>query len=176
MIRWVYSTLKGTLLVSVPRGVGCRHLDFAGGGTGGYGGRDQGSRDDFEDSRRAVKGDAGRTRQISSQNLDGRFHLAGGGLCFHERAETHREAEDCAVGVDAAFHTKCQMGTFGLTKPHLVRRTSAARTKSIAYDTRLRASTQIGCPNSARQLATARHRTPPKCTIGKMEDAEYTDG
>ena len=51
---------------------------------------------------RAVESDAGRARQIVSQDDDGRSHLAGGGLCFHERAQPHRQAEDRATASRSA--------------------------------------------------------------------------
>lgn len=48
--------------VALERSLGRGHLDRAGGPALGYGGRDQGARLHYEDSRRAVKLDAGRTR------------------------------------------------------------------------------------------------------------------
>ena len=78
--------------VALKRSLGCRHLDCASSRTSWYVGRDQGSRDHFEDRRCAVKRDASCAGQIRSQNLDSRSHLAGGRLCFHKRAQTYRQA------------------------------------------------------------------------------------
>ncbi len=74
-----------------------RHLDLTAGGAGGDSGLDLGFRDHGEASRRAVEGDAGRAGQIRSQNLDRGSHLAGGGLCFHEWAETRIKTVDRAI-------------------------------------------------------------------------------
>jgi len=45
----------------------------------------------------AVKGDAGRARQIGSQNSYGRPHYAGSRCASTNRAQTYRQAEDRAV-------------------------------------------------------------------------------
>lgn len=81
---------------------GRHHLNYAGSGARGYIGRDFGTGSDFEHCRRAVEGDAGRARQIRSQNLNLRFHLAGGRHRFYKRAETHVQAEDRAIAHGAA--------------------------------------------------------------------------
>src|ERR1035438_658068 len=76
---------------------GCYHLDYPAACAGGHGGGDFGFRNYRESSRRAVKGDPGRAGQIGPQNPDSRSHLAGGGRCFHKRAQTYGQAEDCAA-------------------------------------------------------------------------------
>lgn len=88
--------------VALERSPGCRHLDRAGSRARWHVGRDQGSRNHFEDRRGAVKCDASCAGQIRSQNLDSRSYLAGGRLCFHKRAQTYRQAEDRAVAAGPA--------------------------------------------------------------------------
>jgi len=44
-----------------------------------------------------VKGDTGRARQIRAQYLDARSHFAGDRLCSHKRAQSHGQAENCAI-------------------------------------------------------------------------------
>src|SRR5580704_2618937 len=85
--------------VALERSLGCRHLDRASGRTSWYVGRDQGSRDHFEDRLCAVKRDVGCAGQIRSQNLDSRSHLAGGRLCYHKRAQTYRQAVDRPIAL-----------------------------------------------------------------------------
>src|ERR1017187_8719031 len=75
--------------VARKRAAGRYHLDFSAAGAGGYGGGDFGTRNDFEDSRSAVKADAGRAGQIGPQNLDGCSHLAEGRPLFLKRAQTY---------------------------------------------------------------------------------------
>lgn len=61
---------------------------------------DFGSGDHGESCRSAIKSDADRARQARAQNLDGYPYLAGGGLHFNKRAETHGQSENRAVVVD----------------------------------------------------------------------------
>ena len=94
------NTRKGTLLESVPWGVTTLTLPVvAPAGTVVVISELETA---LKTSRRAVKRDAGRARQIGPQNLDGRSHLAGGRLRFHKRPETHGEAEDRAIAVGPA--------------------------------------------------------------------------
>jgi hypothetical protein len=72
--------------VARKRAPGCYHLDFSAARAGGYRGGDFRARNNCEDGRSTVEADAGRASQIGPQNRDGRSHIAGGGLCFHERA------------------------------------------------------------------------------------------
>ncbi len=65
-------TRKATLLLSIPLGVVTSTVPVVAPANSGG---DQGSRDYFEDRRRAVKADAGRAGQTGSQNVDGRSTL-----------------------------------------------------------------------------------------------------
>jgi hypothetical protein len=44
------------------------------------------------DSRRIIEGDLGRTRQIRSQNFDGRAHAAGRGQSLYKAADLLSQA------------------------------------------------------------------------------------
>ena len=56
---------------------------------GGHGGGDVATGNDCEDSRSAVKADAGRAAQIGPQNPDGRSQDAEGRPRFHKWAQTY---------------------------------------------------------------------------------------
>jgi hypothetical protein len=74
-----------------------------------------------------VKADAGRASQIGPQNPDDLSHLPGGGLCFHKRAQTYRQAEDSTTarpiiaGATGAPITRCpvEVPISGLNQPRV---------------------------------------------------------
>jgi hypothetical protein len=87
--------------VARKRAAGRYHLDFTGGGTGGYGGRDIRAGHHGELGSSIIKADAGRAGQIGPQNLDGCSHFARARLRFDEWAQTHGHAKDRATDAGA---------------------------------------------------------------------------
>jgi len=83
--------------VAGQRAVGRNHFHFAGGRARGNSGCDFRTRNHVKGRCSPVKGDAGRARQIGSQNLDVRAYRAGSGQCLHERGKAHAQAEDRAI-------------------------------------------------------------------------------
>jgi hypothetical protein len=65
----------------------------------GHFGHDLGAGQNFELRRSAIKADGSRPRQTVSQDRHPLSHHAGCRICFYERAQPHRQAEDRAIVV-----------------------------------------------------------------------------
>src|ERR1700733_5979845 len=104
--------------IAQERAAGSCHLDFAGSGARGYGGRDFGIRYYGESCRFAVKVNACRPRQIGTQNLNSSSHLRRSRLGFHKWPQTYRQTEDRAEAVGPAV-VRCpvQIPICGLNQP-----------------------------------------------------------
>jgi hypothetical protein len=83
--------------VAGERAAGRDHLDCARGCPGRYCGGDLRTRYDLKGCRGAVEGHVGCTRQVCSQDDDGRAHLARGRQRLDEWAQAHVKAVDRAA-------------------------------------------------------------------------------
>src|SRR5271169_614184 len=106
--------------VALERAAGGNHFDRASGCACRNRGGDFRLRDNGERCCRTVKCDAGRPREVRSQNLDGRSHLARRRLRFHKRAQTLRQAEHGAKAVGpAGFGYPVEVPIGGLDQPRV---------------------------------------------------------